>query len=465
MAGNRSPPPSSDQETAITLPETSSLRNSSHSSALIRTLKENLAFRSRWAEINGAMGDLGTFIPIVISLTLVNGLDLGTTLIFTGVYNIATGALFGVPMPVQPMKSIAAAAISEGKSFGVPEIMAAGILSSAVLFFLGATGLMRMVYRYVPLPVVRGIQLAQGLSFALTAVKYVRYSQDFSNGKSASGRPWVGLDGLILALVAFFFIVIIGSIIDARNASPEEGEEEEKSRPPSIGDRVVKFLGYSPSAVIVFVLGVVLAIIRKPSILSDLKAGPSHARVVRISSESWKQGFIKGAVPQLPLTILNSVLAVCKLGADLFPAREFTATRISISVGLMNLVGCWFGAMPCCHGAGGMAGQYKFGGRSGACVALLGLVKLVLGFVVGSSLVEILKEFPTGLLGVLLFFAGTELAMAARDMGTKPQWFVMLVVTAVSMVGSYGAALGFVFGMVTHPLLKVKDLRLRRGCA
>ncbi|XP_031488239.1 molybdate transporter 1-like [Nymphaea colorata] len=463
MAGKGTPPPSSHHETAITLPETPSFRPPSYSSTFLKTLKENLAFRARWAEINGAMGDLGTFIPIVISLTLVNGLDLGTTLIFTGVYNVVTGALFGVPMPVQPMKSIAAAAIAEGKSFGVPEIMAAGILTSAVVFLLGATGLMRLVYRYVPLPVVRGIQLAQGLSFAQSAVTYVRYSQDFSKGKSGSHpRPWLGLDGLILALVAFGFLVVISSIIDARNAAPEEDEEEARSRPASIRDRVMKFLGYLPSAVIVFVLGVVLAIVRKPSILSDLKAGPSHAHVVKISSESWKQGFIKGTVPQLPLTVLNSVLAVCKLGADLFPAREFTATRISVSVGLMNLVGCWFGAMPCCHGAGGMAGQYKFGGRSGACVALLGLVKLVLGFVIGSSLVGILREFPTGLLGVLLFFAGTELAMAARDMGTKPEWFVMLVVTAVSMVGSYGAALGFVCGMVAHVLLKVKDLHPRR---
>ncbi|KAK3212892.1 hypothetical protein Dsin_017598 [Dipteronia sinensis] len=66
-------------------------------------VKNNLVLRSKWAEVNGAMGDLGTYIPIVLALALAKDLDLGTTLIFTGVYNIVTGAIYGVPMPVQPM--------------------------------------------------------------------------------------------------------------------------------------------------------------------------------------------------------------------------------------------------------------------------------------------------------------------------------------------------------------------------
>ena len=36
-----------------------------------------------WSELGGSVGDLGTYIPIVLALTLVNHLDLGTTLIFT----------------------------------------------------------------------------------------------------------------------------------------------------------------------------------------------------------------------------------------------------------------------------------------------------------------------------------------------------------------------------------------------
>ncbi|WOK94854.1 hypothetical protein Cni_G03559 [Canna indica] len=425
---------------------------------LLSRTRANLLFRSRWAEINGAMGDLGTYIPIIMALALAKDLDLGTTLIFTGFYNIVTGALYGVPMPVQPMKSIAAVAIST-PSFGVPEIMAAGICTSAVVFFLGVTRLMEVVYRFIPLPVVRGIQLAQGLSFAMTAVKYMRYEQDLAKGKTSDRRPWLGLDGLVLAIAATLFIVAINGAGEVELEEEDQVIDEEDQRRRRRRKFWWKLIFSIPSAVIVFVLGVVLAVIREPSVVKQLKAGPSHIRVVKISKHAWKEGFIKGTVPQLPLSVLNSVIAVCKLTADLFPdkAPAASATSVSITVGLMNLVGCWFGAMPCCHGAGGLAGQYKFGGRSGGCVALLGAAKLVVGLVLGGSLLRLLVEFPVGLLGALLLFAGVELAMAARDMSTKAEAFVMIVCTAVSLVGS-SAALGFVCGMVVHVVVVLRRM-------
>lgn len=154
-------------------------------------VKENMRYKSLWEEISGSLGDLGTFVPIVIALTLVNGLDLGTTLIFTGVCNVLTGLLFGVPMPVQPMKSIAAAAITPGHLLTIPQIMAAGILTGSILVGLGVTGLMTLVNRLIPLSVVRGIQLSQGLSFGITAVKYIMNKQN-SKGKAGGHRHWLG---------------------------------------------------------------------------------------------------------------------------------------------------------------------------------------------------------------------------------------------------------------------------------
>ena len=68
-------------------------------------------------------------------------------------------------------------------------------------------------------------------------------------------------------------------------------------------------------------------------------------------------GIILTGIPQLPVTTLNSVVAVCQLSADLFPACPARPVLVSVSVGLMNMVGSWFGAMPCCHGAGGLAAQ------------------------------------------------------------------------------------------------------------
>lgn len=127
-----------------------------HSLSTSLSLKTSLL-----SELSGAVGDLGTYIPIVLALTLVSHLDLSTTLIFTAIYNIASGILFGTPMPVQPMKSIAAVAVSEMPHLTVNQIAAAGISTAAVLFLLGVTGLMSFLYRYLPLPVVRGVQLSQ----------------------------------------------------------------------------------------------------------------------------------------------------------------------------------------------------------------------------------------------------------------------------------------------------------------
>ncbi|CAI9094394.1 OLC1v1030120C1 [Oldenlandia corymbosa var. corymbosa] len=427
-------------------------------------VRNNLIIKSKWAELNGAMGDLGTYIPIILALTLAKDLNLGTTLIFTGIYNFVTGAIYGVPMPVQPMKSIAAVAISD-VDFNIPEVMAAGICTAAILLLLGATGMMQLVYRFIPLSIVRGIQLAQGLSFAMSAVKYVRKEQNFSKSKSVGDRHWLGLDGLVLAIICACFIVIVNGAGDDDRCRVGTGEVEDEfgdinndSNRLTRKRRWLRRIIFSlPSAFIVFLLGVVLAIIREPKALKAFKFGPSSFEVVKISKHAWKEGFIKGTIPQLPLSILNSVIAVCKLSTDLFPQKDISATSVSITVGLMNLIGCWFGAMPCCHGAGGLAGQYKFGGRSGGCVAILGLAKLVLGLVLGSSIVKILNQFPVGVLGVLLLFAGIELALCARDMNTKEDAFVMLVCTAVSLVGS-SAALGFVCGIVAYLILKLRKL-------
>ena len=68
---------------------------------------------------------------------------------------------------------------------------------------------MEVVYRLIPLPVVRGVQLSQGLSFAMTTLNYIRKEQDFSKSKSSGERYWVGRDGLLLVLVCAGFIAVV----------------------------------------------------------------------------------------------------------------------------------------------------------------------------------------------------------------------------------------------------------------
>ncbi|CAL9224335.1 unnamed protein product [Arabidopsis halleri] len=409
------------------------------------------------SELSGAVGDLGTFIPIVLTLTLVSNLDLSTTLIFTGFYNIATGLLFDIPMPVQPMKSIAAVAVSESPHLTPSQIAAAGASTAATLLLLGATGAMSFLYNLIPLPVVRGVQLSQGLQFAFTAIKYVRFNYDTATLKpSSSPRTWLGLDGLILALAALLFIILSTGSGNDRDGAEDEDEYFAETSSNQSRRRRLRLLSSIPSALVVFVIGLVLCFIRDPSIFKDLKFGPSKFHILRITWDDWKIGFVRAAIPQIPLSVLNSVIAVCKLSNDLFD-KELSATTVSISVGVMNLIGCWFGAMPVCHGAGGLAGQYRFGARSGLSVIFLGIGKLIVGLVFGNSFVRILSQFPIGILGVLLLFAGIELAMASKDMNSKEDSFIMLVCAAVSMTGS-SAALGFGCGVVLYLLLKLRTL-------
>jgi hypothetical protein len=293
-----------------------------------------------WNELSGSLGDLGTFVPIVLALSLVNKLDLGTTLLFTGAYNVITGLLFGVPMPVQPMKSIAAVAIVEGDPLTVPQIMAAGIATALVLVFLGATGLMGVVNSFVPLPVVRGIQLSQGIAFGSTAVKYILKNQDLAKGKADGDRDWLGSDGLLLALSAFCFIILVTGSGTKEECGVERSSEEDFEGETETREQENMPLSI-PTALIIFLLGVILAVVRDPTIFANFRIGPAIPHFVRISREDWKIGFVRAAIPQIPLSILNSVIAVCKLSNDLFPSKDVSPFKVSVSKSNSYLMDHW----------------------------------------------------------------------------------------------------------------------------
>jgi xanthine/uracil/vitamin C permease (AzgA family) len=98
----------------------------------------------------------------MLALTLNNSISLSSTLVFSGLTNILTGAFYGIPLPVQPMKAIAAVAISQ--KFSKDETAAAGLTMGIAVLVLSATGLLRWLGRVVPVPVVKGIQVGAGLS-------------------------------------------------------------------------------------------------------------------------------------------------------------------------------------------------------------------------------------------------------------------------------------------------------------
>lgn len=71
-------------------------RRHHHNTATIR--------HSPLSEASGALGDLGTLLPFLVALAVQGSISLSTTLVFTGVFNVVTGVVFGIPLPVQPMK-------------------------------------------------------------------------------------------------------------------------------------------------------------------------------------------------------------------------------------------------------------------------------------------------------------------------------------------------------------------------
>jgi hypothetical protein len=90
------------------------------------------------SELSGSLGDLGTLLPLLIALTLTSSISLRATLFFTGISNILTGLCFSLPLPVQPMKAIAAVAIA--RQFSVEETMGAGLFVGGVIGLLSVTG-------------------------------------------------------------------------------------------------------------------------------------------------------------------------------------------------------------------------------------------------------------------------------------------------------------------------------------
>jgi hypothetical protein len=367
----------------------------------MRRWLEKLNLRFDRSEISGSLGDLGTFLPLAVGLVSRCGMNLGHIMFFAGAMHFVSGLTFGIPMPVQPMKSIAAIAIAEGLDEAT--ILAAGIGAGVVLLLLALTGLIDRIGRILPRSIVRGIQLAIGLKLLIKGASLI-----------AESGSWLAVDSIVTGMAGF--ILILATF------------------------KVKKF----PGAMVVIAAGLGLLFLTQPAIFSRLSLGWELPTLQVITQADFITGFWRGTLPQIPLTILNSVIAVSVLSADLFPLRPLKPRKVTISVALMNLIACPLGGMPMCHGAGGLAAQYRFGARTGGSVVFLGTAKMLLAILFGSSLLVIFTEFPASLLGVLLVFSGLELAAVCRDQIKRQDFFVMILTAGVSI--AVNVAVGFTAG-------------------
>ncbi len=380
-----------------------------------RELTGQAGIRFDRAEAGGSLGNLGTFIPLLLAMVERCGLQLGPALLCAGLMNVVTGLAFRIPIAVEPMKIIAAVAIAEGLSEA--QILAAGIATGAVILLLAVSGLIDWLNRVIPKSVVRGLQLALGLKLLTGGYSMI-----------AGTGVWLGWDGIGLGILCTCTVLLLYS-----------------SR-------------RMPGALVVFGIGIVALLAARPSLLTQTAIGMTWMLPDLSNSQDWVAGIWRGTLPQVPLTTLNSVIAVCVLSQDLFPDRPAAPRKVALSVALMNLICCPFGAMPMCHGSGGLAAQYRFGARTGGSTVMLGTAMILLALLFGSSLPLWLSEYPKSVLGVLLLFSGLELSLVCKDQRQRADFFIMLMTAGACLAVNTG--LGFIVGQVTAMALIWGILRL-----
>jgi MFS superfamily sulfate permease-like transporter len=288
------------------------------------------------------------------------------------------------------------------------------------MLLLTATGLLETIARAVPKTVVRGIQCGLGLQLAsLAARQYL---------------PAGGPAGWILAAVSALIVIAL------------------------MGDERV------PPALIVVGLGLAFALTH--GLDARALAGGFGFRLPALavpSAANVATGALVLALPQLPLSLANSVLATRQVSVDLFPDRAPTVRKIGFTYAAMNLLAPLFGGVPACHGSGGIAGHYAFGARTGGSVVIYGGLFLILGLFFAGAFSEVIRAFPKPMLGVLLAFEGLSMFGLIRDQaGDRRDFALTLLLGVVAAFTPYGYLTALVAGVALYALksrIGLKTLR------
>jgi MFS superfamily sulfate permease-like transporter len=356
--------------------------------------------RSFLQECSGACGDLGTFIPHAIGAMTVGGLAPVPVLSGFGAFLIATGLFYGLPLPVQPMKAVSAVILTGGLT--PPEVAAAGMMIGAVLFVLGVTGWIARLARLIPQSVAAGLQLGLGLLMVRLGIKLMLET------------PLIGFAALA-ALVAL-------------------------TRVPRV-----------PAAPLVLAAAALAGAFDRSGLTVAAAAGAGPPHLVVPSWDEIGRSLEVAVLPQLSLTFTNAVIVTASLSRELFGAKGSIASErnLALSSGLANLLLCPFGAMPMCHGAGGLQAQVRFGARTGLAPILLGVALLVLAVGFGRDAAALFALIPIGAVGALLILAGADLAISRRLFDGKPSCLWVIGATAV-VVLTLNPALALVVGWVAE---------------
>lgn len=367
------------------------------------------SFEFNLRELSGAMGDFGTLFPLAIGYIAVCGVNPAGLLVTMGLANIVTGLIYRLPMPIEPMKVLAVVAIAQAWTPSM--VYASGLAMGVVWILFAVTGVMGFIARVTPRPVIRGIQASLGVLLAVEAVKMLS-------------------TGWLLGVVA---VIIVLTLRQNR---------------------------YAPAAVVLMALGLAVIGFRGQfSVVEGLALTLPRLSTFTMG-EVWQVMFLAGFA-QIPLTATNAVISTASLIKTYWPDRTVTERQLSLNMGLMNLVFPFFGGMPLCHGAGGLAGQYYFGARTGGANMIEGTIEIALGLFLASSIAGLFAVFPAAIIGAMMFLVGLEMVKFARDVALNTE-IIPLSITVIVAVAA-NMAFGFLAGMAAHYLIVLVENRKKTG--
>jgi len=364
--------------------------------------------RSLLRELAGGVGDWGLLIPLAVAMITLNGLDATIVFVGVGLTYVATALAFQVPVPVQPLKAFAAAAIALDLS---AETLAAGaLLMAAVMAVLAATGLANWLAERFPQVLVRGIQAAVALLLAKAAIELAQRGN--WDGLPAI-EPWVGL---VMAAVACG-LLFAGAALRR------------------------------PGSLIVLAIGVAIGL--GVSGLPELALGANTPSLSFPGAEAFGTALTALVLAQIPLTFGNSIVATADAEREYFGERasRVTPRRLAVSIGTANAFAGVLGGLPVCHGAGGVTAHYKLGARTWAATAMAGSVLIVLGLVFGSTLPGLLQLIPPGVLAGMLMFVAIQHGLLAARLETTADRAIAATVGVVTLLAG-NLAWGFAAGVV-----------------
>ena len=373
-------------------------------------------------ELAGSMGDFGTLFPLAIGYIVVCGMNPAGLLVMMGVINIATGIIYRQPMPVEPMKAMAVAAIAQ--QWPPSMIYATGFGTGVAWIFLAFSGLVQKIAAITPKSVVRGIQTALGIMLGFEGLKLI---YNLGIPEVIFGIP---LPAWIFGIISIFIILLL---------------RENK---------------YAPATIVLMVMGIAVVGL-KGELGSSVKFGFSLPPFTTFSLREIWEGFVRAGFAQIALTASNAVIATAAVIRKFWPEKAVSEKKLALNMGIMNCILPFFGGMPMCHGSGGYVGQYYFGARTGGANLMEGTLELCLGLFLSRSIAALFTVFPRAIIGAMMLMVGVEFVKFVRDL--KRCEIPIMVVTAGVSVGT-NMALGFITGMVIYHVLR-RFAKTNKYCA